>query len=788
MLIATGKSRKDKKWKNQDISWPQFIEKVKDTHRTVETYAEFKQMSKTKKSDIKDVGGFVAGKLKEGRRLDTNVISRSLLTLDLDFAPNDFWETYDLLFDFEACMYSTHSHSSKSPRLRLIVNLSREVDPDEYQAIARKLAEEIGIDYFDDTTYQPSRLMFWPSTSKDGEYIFEQQTGAPLDADTYLSKYDDWKDTSFWPMSSRVDQLRQKGADKQGDPLLKEGLIGAFCRTYTISEAISTFLSEIYLECATADRYTYVHGSSAAGLVVYEDKFAYSNHGTDPCSMKLCNAFDLVRLHLFGDLDVDVTDGSKKVLPSTKEMFKLVSNDEQTRLLISEENFKDAQEDFKDLISGNLEFTKKLKMNRQGEYEASINNFVMIMKNDANLKDCIGGVDLFTQKVVKSGKMPWDKASYNKGWTDDDDANMRHFIEVRYKGLAGRNNIYDAQRIVHNENSYNPLLDYLEALEWDGVNRLDTLFIDYLGVEDSEYTRAVTSRSLSAAVARVYEPGCKFDYMTVLYGPQGVGKSYILSRLGQQWYTDAIKSFKGKDAHEILQGKWICEVGELSALKRSEVEESKQFISMQVDSYRKAYDRNPKDNPRMCVFFGTTNTPEFLKDNTGNRRYWPLDVSIRNIRKDMFIDLTDSEVDQIWAEAKVRYRAKEPRWLGKELEKVAWGHQENHRLIDYRKEPIVEYLDTKVPEDWYSWDLYQKQEFLEGNTPEVEGTMLRDRIRAREIIDELLYTDIRKVDNFVIQDINNILREIDGWEHKRSVKFPDVKGPRKGFVRVAKGR
>lgn len=789
MFIAIGKSRKDKKWKNTELSWSQFLDRVKETHRTIETQAEYNNMSKIKQGVVKDIGGFVAGKIKDGRRLEANILSRSMLTLDLDFAPADFWGMYSLLFDFRSCIYSTHKHSNKTPRFRLIVPLSREVTPDEYEAISRRLAYEIDIDYFDDTTYQPSRLMYWPSTSKDAQYVFESQEGPLFDADKYLNKYDDWTDVSFWPMSSRVDELRKKGLDKQGDPLAKEGFIGAFCRTYTITEAIDKFLSEVYVPCDVSDRYTYVNGSTAAGVVIYEDKFAYSNHSTDPASMKLCNAFDLVRIHMFGELDIDAKDGTPaNRMPSMSAMNKFVLEDEDAKKTLSLEQVNTANEDFADLIDiGEVDkdWLKTLSTDKQGRFEATINNFYTIMQNDPNLKDSLGGVDLFAQKVYKFGKLPWWKYDkYKPNWTDDDDAGMRMYIEKVYGGLSGRNNIYDAQRLTHKNNSWHPIRDYLDSLEWDGVERLDTLFIEYLGVEDCEYARMATRKSITAAVKRIYEPGCKFDYMIVLYGPQGVGKSYILLKLSknQKWFTDNVKTFKGKEAHEAIQGKWICELGELSALKRSDIELSKQFITMQLDSYRKAYDRNPTDNPRTCVFFGTTNKQEFLKDNTGNRRYWPLDVNKERATKDIFVDLTDSEIDQIWAEAKYRYKQKEPMWLGKELEAVAWEHQEAHREQDYRKELIIEYLDKKLPEDWYELELYQKQEHLESKSS--EGVMLRERVCAREIIDELLYRDIRKVDNFVVSDINNILRELSSWKEKKSVRFPNEINPKKGFIRL----
>ena len=195
-----------------------------------------------------------------------------------------------LIYSCAAVLYSTHKHEPDAPRYRLIIPLDRPVMSDEYQAIARKIAGLLGIENFDPTTFQPERLMYWPSTSKDGEYMFQEQDGKFLCADTVLNSYRDWRDSSEWPVSAKVDKIIQRGMAKQGDPLEKNGIVGAFCRSYTISEVIDEYLPKIYESCTVDGRFTYKEGSTAAGLVVYDDKYAYSHHGTDPISGKLCNA------------------------------------------------------------------------------------------------------------------------------------------------------------------------------------------------------------------------------------------------------------------------------------------------------------------------------------------------------------------------------------------------------------------------------------------------------------------------------------------------------------------
>lgn len=203
LYISTGNSRMEKKWNGQEMEFSVFLERLSHTVRTSETMEQYRKMSKAKQDSIKDVGGFVLGKLKGGRRKKANVLFRSGLTLDMDYATEDIAEQIEMFFDFRCLIYSTHKHTPEKPRLRLIIPLSRTVSPDEYAAVARKVAEDIGMELFDDTTYEPSRLMYWPSTSADGEFFFRDIPGTFLNPDSVLERYADWRDSSSWPVSSR---------------------------------------------------------------------------------------------------------------------------------------------------------------------------------------------------------------------------------------------------------------------------------------------------------------------------------------------------------------------------------------------------------------------------------------------------------------------------------------------------------------------------------------------------------------------------------------------------------
>lgn len=347
LQLSIGSSRTSKTWKNISLTWEELVERLSSPTVTQETVAEYQKMSKAEKGQVKDVGGFVGGWLKQGRRKNGYVQSRSLVALDADSPGKDFLDRLDLLADYTYALYSTHSHTSKFPKYRIIIPTNRLMSPDEYEPVARYLANQLGMSNFDDTTYQDVRMMFWSSHSRDADFIFKLNEDKFANVDEILATFPDWKDSSFWPESPEHTVRRQREAKKQGDPLSKKGLVGAFCRTYDIHQAISEFLPEVYVAGTTLDRYTYSKGSTANGLVVYDDVFAYSHHGTDPVGDTLVNSYDLVRIHKFGDLDGDAKDNTPtNKLPSSKAMNDWVSELPSIKSELMAEAIGDFNEDF----------------------------------------------------------------------------------------------------------------------------------------------------------------------------------------------------------------------------------------------------------------------------------------------------------------------------------------------------------------------------------------------------------------------------------------------------------
>ena len=777
MKIAVGNSRMDKKWINRDITWEDLCKKVSVTQRTTETVEEYRKLKKGMQDSIKDVGGFVGGHLRQGRRKNGMVLCRSMLTLDMDYGKPDIWDEIAMLHDFKCCVYSTHKHTPEAPRLRLIIPLSREVTEEEYPAVARMVAKEIGIDLFDDTTYEACRLMYWPSTSVNGDFFFDSKDGPELDPDAYLSLYDDWTDASTWPVSSRQSEAVRRSISQQADPLTKPGVVGAFCRAYTIEEAIDTFLTDVYAPSAMNGRYDYIPADSSAGVVIYDGKFAYSHHATDPVCGRLLNAFDLVRLHRFRDLDENSPlDTPVGKLPSFKAMTDFALADEKVKTVFAEERKAQASSEFAD-----EDWQTRLELDKAGNIKNTLRNLTLILENDPMLKPLVFNQLLDGMEI--KGEVPWKHPS--KFWRDADDAQLISYVDTHYGTFSARN--YDiAVMKVTDDRSYHPIRAFIEDLpEWDGVERVDTLLIDYLGASDTAYVRAVTRKTLCAAISRVLRPGCKFDSMLVLNGPQGVGKSTLIAKLAGEWFSDSLNlgDTKDKTAAEKLQGYWILEIGELAGLKKAEVETLRSFLSRQNDIYRASFGKRATPHLRQCVFFGTTNAESgYLRDTTGNRRFWPVKTPGGAAKHSW--QLTNEEIQQIWAEALVYVKRGEKLYLDADMETLAKTEQREAMESDEREGLVRVYLDTLLPADWDSMDTFERRNFLNGTEfgeQQRTGTVKRTSVSNMEIWCECFgkeRANLRRADS---NELTSILSRL-GWKRAdNKVRIP-LYGPQYVFV------
>lgn len=782
--IAVGLKFNSRTWKNTKISWSQLVKRLSTATITNESHVQFMRASKKDQGDIKDVGGFVGGFLLNGRRTKEAVSYRQLLTLDIDFSHTDFWWDFTLLFDCAAVIHSTHKSIPEKPRHRLIIPLSREVTAEEYEPIARYVANAMNIDLFDQSTYEVNRFMFWPSVSNDVKYYFDFQDGSWLDADSILDSYNNWHDINEWPRASNYNDKIQSDIKKQEDPNEKKGIVGVFCRAYTIQDAIATFLSDIYEEAGDG-RYTYINGSTAAGVIVYDDKFAYSHHGTDPASGRLCNAFDLVRIHKFGHLDTG-REKDEQSKASFKAMEDFATKDKTTKRVIAEEKFAEAKIDFEVPVELNEEYdnswTEELDANKNGEYDNSAPNINIILQNDQILRKAFS-INRFDNRRYVNKSLPWRKLESDKPepMKDLDYSGVRNYIECVY-GITSSQKIDDSLAIEVERNGFHPICDYIKSLEWDGQKRIDTLLIDYFGAEDTVYTRAAMRKALCAAVARVFVPGIKYDMVLILVGPQGTYKSTFIKKLGMDWFSDTFTTVQGKEAYEQLQGAWIIEIAELSALKKSEAESIKQFISKREDAFRPAYGRVVEVYKRQCVFFGTTNDTDFLKDPTGNRRFNPIDINPELATKSVPLDLTDYEINQIWAEAYCMWQLGETLYFDEEESKLAKAEQHKHSATDERRGVVESYLEKLLPSDWDEKDLYDRRIWLDDPLAK-KGTVKRDFVCIAEIWCECLGKDKTDMSRYNTREINDILRALPDWEFISSTKNFSIYGKQKYYKR-----
>lgn len=780
MKYAFSNSRKTVKWTNGEISWDKLGELLRNTKRTPETIEAYRKMTKAQQADIKDVGGFVGGHLKKGIRKKGCVLCRSMLVLDLDYCGPQVWENILSKLPYRCFCYSTHKHTPEHPRLRLIIVFTHEVSEEEYPAIARMVAKEIGIDMFDDCTYEANRLMYWPSTSINGEYFFREKDGTDLDPDAYLAKYDDWHDTSTWPVSSREGAVKDHGKSQQADPFTKTGLIGAFCRAYPISVLIPELMSDIYAETAEPNRYSYIPADSAAGAVAYDDKFLYSHHTSDPACRQQLNSFDLYRVHKFRELDLDVPEDTQaNQLPSYRAMMEFANTCPRVKRLLLEERQAEARTDFASDTSqddaGDDRWQEKLKyMARSKLLENSVYNLALIMTNDKRLANF--GFNEMANAVQVTGKLPWSRPDNMTFWRDADTAHLKAWLDINYLPFSSRNHDVVFTGVADNRR-FHPVRNYLDSLEpWDKKPRLETFFIERFMADDTRYVRLVSRKTFVAAVARIYRPGTKFDHILTLDGIQGIGKSTVWKVMaGIEYFSDALSltDMEDKAGAEKLQGFWIVEIGELAGMKRAEIERVKSFITTTDDKYRPSYGRVVESHPRQCIMVATVNGENgYLRDITGNRRFWV--VKCRQTEQKVRWEITPELRDQIWAEAKYYYEQGEDLNLPDDVLQEAEEAQIGAMEVDERQGLVEQYLARPLPTNWATMDLYQRRSYLDGDELTANTvTEPRKTVSNAEIWCECFgknLADMKPSDSFAIAAL---MMQIDGWKRSgRRVSQP----------------
>jgi len=460
-------------------------------------------------------------------------------------------------------------------------------------------------------------------------------------------------------------------------------------------------------------------------------------------------------------------------------MQEMALSDENVKKQILSERIEQAEGDFKDWRS-------KLSLDKSGRVKDTLDNIVLILENDNKLINI--AFNLHRDGIDSKGSLPWKQVK--EGWNDSDNAALKVYLSKTY-GIYSPTKTKDAVVAVAASRLYHPIREYLSSLpDWDGIKRVDTLLIDYFGAEDIGYTRAVMRKTLVAAVARIYNPGTKYDSVLIINGPQGIGKSTFFAKLGGQWFSDSLTltDMRDKSGPEKLQGYWILELGELAGMKKADIETVKSFLSRVDDKYRASYGLNVENHPRQCVIVGSTNSEAgFLRDITGNRRFWPVKVTGNSTKKPW--QMADEEIRQIWAEAKVLYEKGEKLYLEGEDAVQAMMEQSDAMEADDREGLVREYLERLLPENWDEMDLFSRRNFLNGTEfgSGSKGSIRRERVCTMEIWCECFGKDAASMKKIDAYELNAIMAKIEGWKkydgnNRGSLKFP-IYGVQRAYIR-----
>lgn len=821
---------------NKTYRWGRLCERMVETVRDNITIDQYNKLSQRDRHERKNQGWFVGGTFKDGRRKGANIESRSLLAYDLDECSVELYRELlkprtNFLAGFEYFLHTTRSHTPESPRIRVVIPLAREVTSAEFSAVIRLVAYRIhaDMDQIDPVSFRITQFMFWPTTSKDGEYKTKWNYGKLLDPDAVIADWnDDWKDLSRLPHSPRESKQAYDGAHKPQDPRTKRGVIGAWCRAHTISEIIDEWLPDVYalgdMQSDGTQRYTYLKGSTTNGMVVYEnDTYAWSNHSTDPGADKLLNPFDFMRVHWFGHLDKDDAEyeegGDVTKLKSYKAMVEFAQEDAGTIAELQKANYDleamandshwDIEED--DPIEPPPEskveesrepapaaavddkaWMKGLSVNKDGIIKSDLHNIIHILENDARFKGAFAYNMFINQTVVvrrirskhlrRDAGPVKDKANGDP-LTDVVVTFARSIIEApRGEGNHGwgikvsEQNIWGAIYAAAYGNRFHPVQRYLEACKWDGVPRLKKMLHTYWHVEDNTYHEQVGFLTMIAAVARVYEPGHKFDFVPIFEGRQGLLKSTAISTIsGADWFVEFhAKIGDTRAVVENIQGKWFVELPELVSLMddKASVEALKALFSGKSDRTRQAYLRTAQDFPRQCIFSGTTNNREYLRDATGNRRYWIVElpdipIDVPGLRRDRDLIWAEAREEYFWFRRQPQFKDKTvplPLFLPPAESAVAEALQGIKTIVtrtDIRRGLIEAWLDTPVPMSRVRPGWRNDGEDLEDMTTD-EPKLLRNRVCVADIVHFVLHG--AKDDYSLSREVGGILSNLPGWK------------------------
>lgn len=761
--LSVAPSVSSRRWEAATLTWERLVDRAHNPEA------------------VKDCGGYVAGRLKGTARRKGQVEYRSAVTLDADAASETLPAVVAGL-GLRALVHSTYSHTRAHPRYRVIFPIMGPgLSEEEYPRVARGLIEALGEAQFDPGSTQPERLMFWPATATPDEYEVVECEGETATAQGLLRDFGGLGPTpDHMPGSKR-------------DPLGLPGVAGAFNRVYDMARAVETFHLPYDPVEGEPSRWHYTPAESEGGVIVYPDGYVFSNHASDPAYGRALSMFDLVALHVYGGED-RAAGVPQSTAPADRPSIQRAMREFAARPEIVTElvaaDFADVDGD-EDGARGLPEWVLEFHLHpKTGKPLDDVHNWDLLMRHDPVLRGLArNNMDLTT---VTRRQFPWRtvEAGKDDALTNADRAQISAHLQRAYNmprpAQEQLNGVID---MVAQDNSFHPVVEYLEGLEWDGVSRIE----NYLPGAADDYTRRVARLVAVQAVARALDPGVKVDNCLILTGRQGLGKSWFVETMARGW-TCTLGPIEGgglRDTVMAMTRSWVTVADEGFAMKKADAEALKQFVTLTHDVIRLPYAREHVKLPRRQVIWGTTNDAVFLRAQEGNRRFLIVEVA----EKLDFGKYSDEYVNQVWAEAvhiwktsKAQYGLKDnpELFLSASEEAAAESVRSMATEEDSMTGLIQAYLDTLVPANWVEMSPEERISWLRDEEQGiVSGTHPIDVVCSLEIWEIALGRERGKHSRVDILQITNALKQLPGWfgPMPKPTRIPFY-GPQRVFVRL----
>lgn len=748
MDVITAPSSTWKKWTPGTVSWEEILSWMEHP------------------AAAKECGGYVIGKFRGGLRRTRSLIHREAVTLDADYNARSLPEHLTEM-GVRCAWHTTWSSAPDNPRYRVVLPLSRPVSAEEYEIVAESLAARCDPEAWDRTSFRPAQFMWRPAAKNRDWYSWGTVDGPPVDVDAILAD----------PQTAPRPGLRRK--PQKRDPLQIEGVVGAFNRAYPdLDELISVFDLPYVKEGEGVWRYAPSHSTAGMGAVAGFPHVWYSHHATDPACGLACSAFDLVRVHVFGEEDLGTKESTPvNRLPSHKAMEEFAARDMRVRAELAGMAFgEDVDPSLGDGLAADM-WRLDLKVDRSGKPLPTVANLDLLLENDVFFKRL--RFDLLKNQIVTEtlDPFPWGNPRSEHGLREGDYLNARDYLEREYGLSLPKERVSDLVKMAADSKQFNPLQSRLRSLKWDGVPRLETCLP---ALKQDEYTAFAARVLLLGAVNRALNPGCKSDYSLILYGREGLGKTQWVHAMAMEpRYTAELGDIRNKDTGMKMSGHWIMVADEVHALRQAQFDQLKDFLTQTYDTFRAPYDREVKQHPRSTVVWGTTNEKKFLRQQEGNRRF--LMIECGKIPRDK---MDPGYVEQVWAEAVflLETGADEDVYLSEEEEDVARARREEFT----QEEPLVglvsDYLNMPVPEDWDMKSTEERRQWVSGDRYLSPGQGLQNVVSSLHVWYEVL-EGRGSIPEKESRAIRAALEQIPGWEPAgvRNTFY----GPQQCFVRVS---